>query len=76
MVITYNEQHCTETSYSDSYPNRATQLGITKKYINYVQEYTNACCDTNTMIITYKNNPSLRNYIYHVLSKSSDSIRN
>jgi hypothetical protein len=53
MFITYNEKHCTENLYTEFNQNREKHLGITKKYINYVQETTAASSGAISMFIIY-----------------------
>jgi hypothetical protein len=58
MFITYNEYPSTENLYTLFYWNRAEQLEITRKYINYLQGYNTAYCDAISMIIRYNEYPS------------------
>jgi hypothetical protein len=53
MNFTYNKWPYTENFHTEFYQDRAKQIAITKKYINYDQERTSTSCGAISMLITY-----------------------
>jgi hypothetical protein len=53
IIITYNEYPSTENLYTEFSWNRANQLRITRKCINYVQEKNSVSCEAISMIFTF-----------------------